>query len=92
MNKVFKDILDVYMVIVYLHDIMIYSDNPDQHLGHVVREVLRRRLRANHLYAKVEECAFSVNMPRFRFGPDGLQMDTSKIQVIRDRPTPEPFE
>jgi len=73
---------------------MIYSDNPAEHLGHV-REILRRRLRANHLYAKVEECAFSVNTTDFLgsvFGPDGLQMDTSKIQVIRDRPTPEPFE
>jgi len=75
-------------VVVYLDDITIYSDNPE-HLGHV-REVLRR-LRANHLYAKVEECAFSVDTTDFLgsfFGPDGLQMDTSKIQVIRDWSTP----
>jgi len=40
MNEVFKDILDV-CVVVYLDDIMIYSDNPDQHLRRV-RKVLRR--------------------------------------------------
>ena len=46
MNEVFKDILDV-CVVVYLDDILIYSDNPDEHLKHV-REVLRR-LRASNL-------------------------------------------
>jgi len=39
MNKVFKDILDV-CVVVYLDDTPIYSDIPDEHLHHV-REVLR---------------------------------------------------
>jgi hypothetical protein len=53
-NEVFKDILDV-CVVVYLDGNLIYSDNPDEHLKHV-REA-SRRLRAN-LYAKVEECAF----------------------------------
>jgi len=56
--------LCVCVVVVYLHDIMIYSDNPDEHLRHV-REVLRRRFRANPLYAKVEECAFSMNTTDF---------------------------
>ena len=49
--EVFKDILDV-CVVVYLDDILIYSDNPDKHLKHV-REVLQR-LGASDLYAKVE--------------------------------------
>jgi hypothetical protein len=34
MNEVFKDILDVCMV-VYLDGTLIYSDNPDKHLKHV---------------------------------------------------------
>jgi len=88
MNEVFKDILDV-CVVVYLDDILIYSDNPDEHLKRV-REVLRR-LRASNLYAKVEKCAFSVDTTDclgFVFGPDGLRMDPRKIQVMRDWPTP----
>jgi len=53
--KVFKDILDV-CVVLYLDDITIYSDNPSEHLRHV-REFLRRlRTMQNHRYAKVEEC------------------------------------
>ena len=34
MNDVFKEMLDV-CVVVYLDDILIYSDNPDKHLAHV---------------------------------------------------------
>jgi len=87
MNEVFKDILDM-CVVVYPDDIMIYSDNTDEHLRHV-REVLRR-LRASNLCTKLETCAFSVDTTHslgFVIGPDGLRMDTSKIQVIRDWPT-----
>jgi len=87
MNEVFKDLTDV-CVVIYLDDILIYSDNPDEHLKHV-RKVLRR-LCANNLYAKVEKCAFSVDTTDFLgfvVGPDGLRMDESKIQVIRDWPT-----
>ena len=39
MNDIFKDLLDV-CVVVYLDNILIYSDNPDEHKNHV-REVLR---------------------------------------------------
>jgi len=46
-----------------------------------------RRLRNNHLYAKVEKCEFDVdktNFLGFIISPDGLQMDDSKVQTIRD--------
>ena len=38
MNNIFGDLLD-QCVVVYLDDILIYSDNPEQHTKHV-REVL----------------------------------------------------
>ena len=88
MNEVFKDLLDM-CIVVYLDDILIYSETPDEHLSHV-REVLRR-LRAHNLYAKVEKCTFNVDTTDFLgfiVGPDGLRMDNAKIQVIRDWPTP----
>jgi len=72
-------------VVVYLDDILIYSDNPDKHLKHV-HEVLRR-LRASNLYTKVATCAFSADTtdcPCIVIGLGSLRMDTSKIQVIRD--------
>jgi len=48
MNDIFSDLLDV-CVIVYLDDILIYSEDMTQHKKHV-KEVLRR-LRKNRLYA-----------------------------------------
>jgi hypothetical protein len=82
-----RSFLDV-CVVVHLDDILIYSENPDEHLKHV--EVLRR-LRANNLYAKVKKCAFSVDTTDFLgfvIGPDGLRMGDSRIEVICDWPTP----
>jgi len=39
-NKIFADVLDIYVVI-YLDNILIYSDNPTEHINHV-KEVLHR--------------------------------------------------
>ena len=36
MNDIFSDLLNVHMII-YLDDILIYSDNPAEHTKHVVR-------------------------------------------------------
>ena len=88
MNEVFKDMLDV-SVVVYLDDILVYSDNPDDHIKHV-RQVLKR-LRANDLFVKVDKCDFGVDTTSFLgfiVSPDGLKMDDVKIQVIRDWPMP----
>jgi len=87
-NNVFKDILDV-CVVVYLDDVLIYSNNPDEHPIHV-RKVLRC-LRTSNLCVNVRTCAFSAGTTDylgFVIGPDGLPMDTSKIQVTHGWPTP----
>ena len=88
MNDVFKDLLDI-CIIVYLDNILIYSDTPDKHLKQV-QEVMHR-LCNNHLYVKVEKCKFNIdktNFLGFIISPEGLQMDNSKVQTIRDWPTP----
>jgi len=88
MNDILKDLLDVSAV-VYLDDILIHSDNPADHHAHV-RQVLRR-LRNNNLDPKVEKCEFggeSTDLLGSISSPNGLQMDESKTQVIRDLPTP----
>ena len=48
MNDIFADMIDV-SVVVYLDDILVYSDDPEQHSAHVW-EVLTQ-LRRNRLYA-----------------------------------------
>ena len=40
MNDIFSDLLDV-TVVVYLDDILIFSDDPSEHFVHI-REVLHR--------------------------------------------------
>ena len=88
MNEIFADLLDICTVI-YLDDILIYSDSMSDHILHV-REALQR-LRDNGLYASTEKCEFhstSVDYLGFILSPDGLTMDPAKIQVIQDWPEP----
>jgi len=55
MNEIFANLLDVYIV-VYMDDILIYSNNLKEHKSYV-KEVLRR-LRENKLYALLSKCSF----------------------------------
>jgi hypothetical protein len=88
MNDIFSDMLDVN-VIIYLDDILVYSNDPAEHKKHV-HEVFRR-LRENGLYCKAEKCHFNkdtVNYLGFVLSKDGLTMDPSKVQTIQDWPEP----
>jgi len=88
MNKVFTDLLDVYIV-VYLDDILIFSSNLSQHSQHVC-EVLKR-LKKHGLYCKASKCEFSTKFTKFLgyiCTPEGLKMDDSKVQTIKDWPHP----
>jgi len=88
MNNIFADLLDISIVI-YLDDILIYSDNLSEHKNHV-KEVLRH-LQKHKLFASPTKCSFyqtQVEFLGFVLGPTGLQMDESKVQVVRDWPRP----
>jgi len=84
MNDIFSDLLDVSIVI-YLDNILIYSDNMNDYKKYV-KEVLRR-LRENQLYASPTKCVFHQNRIEFLgfvLGANGLRMDESKIQTIQE--------
>jgi hypothetical protein len=88
MNDIFSDLLDV-CVIIYLDDILIYSEDISQHKAHV-KEVLRR-LRKNGLYAAPPKCEFhkdSVEYLGFILSTDGLKMAEDKVKTILDWPEP----
>jgi len=87
-NSVFADMLDV-CVVVYLDDILVYSDNMEDHTKHV-REVLWQ-LRQHKLYAKPEKCEFhsdSVEYLGYFLSPDGLTMSQDKVKTICNWPEP----
>jgi len=86
MNNIFSDLLDV-CVIIYLDDILIYSNNMSEHHQHV-KEVLKRLCKAG-LYAKAEKCEFhseSVEYLGYILSPSGLTMSNDKIKIIQDWP------
>ncbi|XP_018421602.1 PREDICTED: uncharacterized protein LOC108794949 [Nanorana parkeri] len=87
-NDIFHDLLDVCLI-VYLDDILIYSNTPAEHKKHV-RWVLSR-LRAHSLYVKLEKCIFdqpSISFLGYRITPDRIQMDQSKVDCILTWPIP----
>ena len=88
MNDIFSDLLDVH-VIIYLDDILVYSDDPMGHTKHVC-EVLRH-LCKHGLFARPDKCHFSedsVEYLGFILSKEGLKKDQSKVQAIQDWPEP----
>jgi hypothetical protein len=88
MNDIFHDLVDV-CVVVYLDDILIFSDDESKHEEHV--KTVLQRLRDSHLHIKPEKCSFhtdSVEYLGMIISPKGFAMDPSKISVILDWPAP----
>jgi len=82
MSDVFSNLLDV-CVVVYLDDILIYSDDITQHWSYI-KEVLKR-LRKAGLYAKAEKCEFhsdSIEYLGYVLSPSGLTMSDAKVKTI----------
>ena len=88
-NDVFRDMLDQF-VIIYLDDILIFSENLEQHRIDVCKVL--QRLREHQLYLKLEKCEFEKTTVQFLgyiISPKGLEMDPSKIRAITEWPTPK---
>ena len=88
MNDVLRPYLDQF-VVVYLDDILVYSNTWDEHVAHL-RQVLSR-LRENALYAKKSKCDFAKSQVEYLghvVGGGSLRVDPAKIEVVRQWPTP----
>ncbi|QRV96805.1 Retrotransposable element Tf2 protein [Ceratobasidium sp. AG-Ba] len=84
MNHIFRHLLGA-TVVVYMDDILIFSEKEEEHAEHV-REVLRI-LRENNLYAKLAECEFFVKKVIFLglvITPEGISMEEEKIKAITE--------
>jgi len=89
MNDIFSNLWNV-CVVIYLDDILIYSNNMSEHHQHV-KEVLKC-LRKAGLYAKAEKCKFyseSVEYLGYILSPSGLTISNNKIKIIQDWPEPK---
>ena len=81
-NNIFSDLLDVY-VMIYLDDILIYSNNMSEHHQYV-KEVLKCLCKAG-LYTKAKKCEFYSELVEYLgyiLSPSGLTMSDDKIKII----------
>ena len=89
MNNIFSDLLDI-CVMIYLDNILIYSNNMSEHHQHV-KEVLKHLCKAG-LYAKAEKCKFHSELVEYLgyiLSPSGLTMSNKKVKIIQDWPEPK---
>ncbi|KAI2644234.1 Transposon Tf2-6 polyprotein [Labeo rohita] len=88
-NDVFRDMLNRW-VIVYIDDILIFSNSYPEHIHHV-RAVLKRLIH-HQLYAKEEKCQFhqeKISFLGYVISPAGVAMDETKVNAVRNWPQPK---
>jgi hypothetical protein len=79
MNNVFMDYVDKF-VVVFIDDILIYSQSGEEHADHL--NMVLQRLREHQLYAKLSKCEFLIDEVLFLghiINKDGLAVDPKKV-------------
>ncbi|KAH9251787.1 hypothetical protein BASA81_010360 [Batrachochytrium salamandrivorans] len=92
MNALFRDVVGKH-VLVYLDDIVIYSDTMDKHVKQV--QSVLGVLRDNGLYCKAEKCHFyqtEIKYLGYIISSNGIRMDPSKISAVQEWPTPRKYD
>ncbi|KAK1788381.1 hypothetical protein P4O66_015987 [Electrophorus voltai] len=88
MGKIFCDMIDRFLI-VYVDDILIYSQSLAEHLRHIA--AVLSRLREHHLYVKAEKCEFhwtSLTFLGSAISPGKISKDPVKFTAVMDWPTP----
>ena len=89
MNGVFQEYLDKF-VIVFLDEILIYSNSKEEHENHLM--MVLQVLREHHLYAKLRKCSFyqkKIHYLGHIISNDGIAMDPEKIEAITEWSAPK---
>jgi hypothetical protein len=82
MNSVFMVYLDKF-VVVFIDDILIYSQSEEEHADHL--KMVLQRLREHQLYAKLSKCEFWIDEVLFLghiINKEGLVVDPKKVANI----------
>jgi hypothetical protein len=82
MNEIFVDMTDV--VIIYIDDLLIFTNGDMKHHQETVKKVLER-LRKNNLFVKPEKCFFGVqkvDMLDMDVSCNGISMNAEKLNGI----------
>ncbi|KAL7281156.1 hypothetical protein ACG7TL_004464 [Trametes sanguinea] len=89
MNDLFRDLILKGKVIVYLDDILVFTETLEEH-RHVVRQVLQI-LREQKLSCKPEKCEFEVAETEYLghiIGAGIVKMDPAKVAGVAEWPVP----
>jgi hypothetical protein len=84
MNSVFLDYLDKF-VVVFIDDILIYSQSEEEHVDHL--KMVLHRLREHQLYARLSKCEFWIDEVMFLghiINRVGLVVDPKKVADIQN--------
>lgn len=87
-NESVREYLDVFCS-AYLDDILVYSQNEEEHAEHVLKVL--RRLRKRGLYLDIDKCEFDVREVKYLgliISTEGIRMDPEKVEAIMNWETP----
>jgi hypothetical protein len=82
-NFILRKFLNVFVVI-YLNDILIYSQNEEEHTNHV--QLVLKRLRKYKLFAKLSKCDFDleeVDYLKFIVRVNDIRMNFARIAIVK---------
>ena len=89
MNETLRPLLG-RCVVVYLDDILDFSESMDDHVAHL--EEILRLLQSQKLYAKATKCVFATNQLEFCghvIGNGSVAPMADKVRIIQDWPRPK---
>ena len=89
MYEIFRDMIDLGVVI-YLDDILIYSENEQDHVA-LIKRVLER-LQEHQLAIACDKCEWHrsrVNFLGYIMSPEGVEMDQEKIRTVVEWEAPD---
>jgi len=90
MNRIFHDMTDRQLIF-YVDDVLIYSNNLEDHLKDIA-EVFRR-LEKHHLHVKLSKCEFAVDKLEWcgmEVSTEGFAIQKSQIDAMCDYPSFKP--